>query len=91
MSKHVKNPNLLTLKESREIIKNNLREMKRLEKIKRQKKTPDQFTTVMKSNDNILEIEDLETYFYTDNGVVRSVNNISFEVPKDSIVGLVGE
>ena len=91
MSKQNKNPNLLTLKESREIIKSNLREMKRLEKIKRQKKTPEQFTTVMKSNDNILEIEDLETYFYTDNGVVRSVNKISFDVPKNSIVGLVGE
>ena len=33
MSKKMKNPNLLTLKESREIIKSNLREMKRLEKI----------------------------------------------------------
>ena len=91
MSKQNKNPNLLTLKESREIIKSNLREMKRLEKIKREKKTPEQFTTVMRSNDNVLEIEDLETHFFTDNGVVRSVNKISFEVPKDSIVGLVGE
>ena len=91
MAKKIKNPNLLTLKESREIIKNNLREMKRLEKIKREKRTPDQFTTVMKNKDNVVEIEDLETYFYTDNGVVRSVNKISFDVPKDSIVGLVGE
>ena len=91
MSKHTKNPNLLTLKESREIIKNNLREMKRLEKIKREKKTPEHFTTVMKSNDNVIEIEDLETFFYTDNGVVRSVNKISFDVPKNSIIGLVGE
>ena len=91
MSKQMKNPNLLTLKESREIIKSNLREMKRLEKIKRQKKTSEQFTTVMKSNDNVLEIEDLETFFYTDNGVVRSVNKISFDVPKNAIVGLVGE
>ena len=91
MSKKIKNPNLLSLKESREIIKSNLREMKRLEKIKREKRTPEQFTTVMNSNDNVLEVENLETFFYTDNGVVRSVNNISFEVPKDSIVGLVGE
>ena len=90
MSKKIKNPNLLSLKESREIIKSNLREMKRLEKIKREKRTPEQFTTVMNSNDNVLEVENLETFFYTDNGVVRSVNNISFEVPKDSIVGLVG-
>lgn len=91
MSKKYKNPNLLTLKESREIIKSNLREMKHYEKLKREKKTPDQFTTVMKSNNNVLEIENLETFFYTDNGVVRSVNKISFDVPKNSIVGLVGE
>ena len=91
MSKKVNNPNILTLKESREIIKSNLREMKRFEKMKREKRTPDQFTTVMNSNDNVLEVENLETFFYTDNGVVRSVNNISFDVPKDSIVGLVGE
>ena len=91
MSKKPKNPNLMTLKESREIIKSNLREMKRLEKKKRERVTPEQFTTVMKSADNIIEIENLETCFFTDNGVVRSVNKISFDVPKDSIIGLVGE
>ena len=91
MSKQTKNPNILTLKESRAIIKSNLKEMKRLEKIKREKKTPDMFTSVMKSEDNVLEIEGLETCFFTDNGVVRSVNNISFDVPKNSVVGLVGE
>ena len=91
MSKHPKNPNLMTLKESREIIKSNLREMKKYEKLKRVKRTLADYTTVMKSSNNILEIENLETCFFTDNGVVRSVNNISFDVPKDSIVGLVGE
>ena len=91
MSKHAKNPNLMTLKESREIIKSNLQEMKKYEKLKRVKRTLADYTTVMKSSNNILEIENLETCFFTDNGVVRSVNNISFDVPKDSIVGLVGE
>ena len=91
MSKHPKNPNLMTLKESRAIIKSNLQEMKKYEKLKRVKRTLADYTTVMKSSNNILEIENLETCFFTDNGVVRSVNNISFEVPKDSIVGLVGE
>ena len=91
MSKRPKNPNLMTLKESREIIKSNLREMKKYEQLKRVKRTPADYTTVMKSSDNILEIENLETCFFTDNGVVRSVNKISFDVPKDSIVGLVGE
>ena len=91
MSKKAKNPNVLTLKESREIIKSNLREMKRLEKKKREKVSEEDFTTVMRSPDNVLEIDNLETCFFTDNGVVRSVNKISFDVPKDSVVGLVGE
>ena len=91
MSRKPKNPNVLTLKESREIIKSNMREMKRLEKKKRARVSVEDFTTVMRSPDNVLEIEDLETCFFTDNGVVRSVNKISFEVPKDSVVGLVGE
>ena len=89
--KKQKNPNILTLKESRAITRSNLREMKRLEKKKRQKLTPDQYTTVMKSSDNVLEIDNLQTCFFTDSGVAKSVNGVTFDVPKDSIVGLVGE
>jgi len=89
--KKPKNPNTLTIKESRAIIKSNLRAMKYWESKKREKVTPEQYTTVMKNPDNVLEIDELETCFFTDNGVVRSVNGISVEVPKDSIVGLVGE
>lgn len=87
----VKNPYNLTIKESREILKSNLKEMKRLEKLKRVKVTPDCFTTEMKNPDNVLEVENLQTYFFTDNGVVKSVNGISFDVPANSIVGIVGE
>lgn len=89
--KKEKNPNVLTLKESRAIIKSNLKQMKEWEKKKRRKVEPKDYTTVMKNPNNVLEIDHLETCFFTDNGVVRSVNNISLEVPKDSIVGLVGE
>ena len=91
MAKKVKNPNILSYRESRAILKSNLREMKKYEKLKRAKKKREQFTTVMRSADNILEIENLETCFFTDNGVVRSVNRISLDIPKNSIVGLVGE
>ena len=86
-----KNPYLLSFKESRAIIKSNMKAMKTYEKRKRAKVLPEQYTTVMKNADNVLEIEDLHTYFFTDNGVVKSVNGVSLEVPRDKIVGIVGE
>ncbi|MGN0518375.1 MAG: ABC transporter ATP-binding protein [Acutalibacteraceae bacterium] len=45
----------------------------------------------MKNPDNILEIDNLHTYFFTDIGTVKSVNGVSFEIPKGKTVGVVGE
>jgi len=45
----------------------------------------------MKDPDNIVEFDDLHTYFYTDNGVVKAVNGVSFNIPRGSTVGVVGE
>jgi oligopeptide/dipeptide ABC transporter ATP-binding protein len=40
---------------------------------------------------NILEIENLKTYFFTEAGVVKAVDDISFSVTKGSTIGFVGE
>lgn len=40
---------------------------------------------------NILEIENLKTYFFTEAGVVRAVDDVWFSVEKVSTLGLVGE
>jgi len=42
-------------------------------------------------DDTILEVEDLKTQFFTEEGVVRAVDGISFDVKESEIVGLVGE
>lgn len=45
----------------------------------------------MKDENNIIEIDGLKTCFFTDNGTVMSVNGVSFNIPKNKIVGVVGE
>ncbi len=39
----------------------------------------------------ILEVKDLRTYFYTDEGVVKAVDKLSYHVNRGECVGLVGE
>ncbi len=83
--------NYLTGKEIRAIAKENAKVMYKLEKYKYRKAEESEFVTKMKDEANILEIEDLNTYFFTDQGVVKAVNGVSFNIPKNSIVGIVGE
>jgi len=89
--KKEKNTHTLSYKESRAIIKSNFKITKEYEKKKKAKVSKEAYTTTMKDSQNALEIDNLHTYFFTDNGVVKSVNGISFDVPKNKIVGLVGE
>ena len=44
-----------------------------------------------KMSENVLEIRDLHSSFFTDNGEVRAVAGVDIDVPAGSIVGLVGE
>jgi oligopeptide/dipeptide ABC transporter ATP-binding protein len=39
----------------------------------------------------LLEIEKLQTHFFTDRGVARAVDGVSFDVPRGQTVALVGE
>ena len=86
-----KNKNYLTIKESRQIIKHNIKQMKYYEGLKKKKLNLSEYTSVMKDNNNIIELDNLQTNFFTDNGTVKSVNGVSFNIPKNKIVGVVGE
>ena len=81
----------LTGKEIRAISKANAKEIKRLEAYKNRKCDESEYLSQMKNPENILEIEDLHTFFYTEQGVVKAVNGVSYDVPKNKVVGVVGE
>ena len=91
MAEKKKNGHYLTGKEIRAIAKENSKVMKSLEKKKYRKVPESAYLTEMKNNDTILEIEDLHTYFFTDQGVVKAVNGVSFDIPQNATVGIVGE
>ena len=41
--------------------------------------------------DNILEIKNMHTYFFTDNGTVKSVDGVDIELERGKTLGIVGE
>ena len=86
-----KNSHYITAKESRAIIKYNIKQMKYYEALKKRKAEPSEYTVTMRDENNLIEIDNLKTVFFTDNGTVMSVNGVSFDIPKNKIIGVVGE
>ena len=82
----------LSAKESRQISKRNRKITNELEKKRKRKNVPEsEYTTTMHNAANAVEFDNLRTYFFTDAGVVKSVDGVTFEVPIGKTVGVVGE
>ena len=86
-----KKSHYISAKESRQIAKDNIRITREFEKRKHRKDVEAEYVSQMKDEKNIVEFEDLHTYFYTDTGVVKAVNGVTFSIPAGSTVGVVGE
>lgn len=82
----------LTLAEERQISRENRKVMNQFEAYKKRKNVDEsEYLTTMKDDRNVIELDDLHTYFYTDVGTTKAVNGVSFNIPAGKVVGVVGE
>ena len=82
----------LSAKESSNISKKNRQITAEYEKENNRKNVqPEEYLTQMRDPNNVVEFDDLHTFFFTDAGTVHAVDGVSFDVPKGKTVGVVGE
>ena len=82
----------LSGKEARRISKENRKITNQFEKKRKRRNVPEsEYLTQMHDANNAVEFDNLHTYFFTDTGVVKSVDGVSFDVPVGKTVGVVGE
>lgn len=88
----IKKANYISAKESRRISRENRKITMAYEKEYNRKNVPEsEFKAVMRNPENVVEFDNLHTYFFTDIGTVKAVNGVSFDIPKGKTVGVVGE
>ena len=92
MSENKKKSSYISARESRRISRFNRRVTMKLERERANaNKDPKLYTTHMKDENNVVEFDNMCTYFFTDVGTVKAVDGVTFEIPRHSTVGVVGE
>ncbi|MBO2527968.1 MAG: dipeptide/oligopeptide/nickel ABC transporter ATP-binding protein, partial [Clostridiales bacterium] len=92
MAEQKKKSSYISGKESKKITRFNRKVTKKLEAERADaNKDPSLYITKMKDENNVVEFDNVCTYFFTDVGTVKAVDGINFEIPKCSTVGVVGE
>ncbi|MBO5998320.1 MAG: ABC transporter ATP-binding protein, partial [Lachnospiraceae bacterium] len=87
-----KKSSYISASESRKITRFNRKVTRKLENERADAgKDPALYTTKMKDENNVVEFDNVCTYFFTDVGTVKAVDGINFSIPKHSTVGVVGE
>ncbi len=90
--KNGKNTNYISAGDSRAISKKNRKITDEIEKRRQRRNVPEsEYLAQMKDPKNVVEFDDLHTYFFTDIGTVKAVDGVSFDIPQGKTVGVVGE
>lgn len=85
-------PNYISAADSARIARENRKITSAMERKRNRKNVPEsEYLTKMRDPKNVVEFDDVHTYFYTDIGIVHAVDGVSFDVPASSTVGVVGE
>ncbi len=45
----------------------------------------------MKNNDIMIEVKNLKTYFYPEEGTIKAVDDVSFKISREKTLGIIGE
>jgi len=84
--------NRISTRELAQISRENRRITDKIEKERNRKNVPEsEYLANMKNPANVVEFDNLHTYFFTDIGTVKAVDGVTFEIPKGRTVGVVGE
>ena len=91
-NKKEKNSAYISARESGRISRFNRKVTRRLEHRRESAvHDPSLYTTQMRDNKNVVEFDNVCTYFFTDVGTVKAVDGVSFDIPRHATVGVVGE
>ena len=87
-----KGVNYISRRESARISRENRKITNAIERQRNRKHVdPSEYMTEMKDDNNVVEFDNVHTFFFTDIGTVRAVDGVSFNVPRGKTVGVVGE
>ena len=87
-----KGVNYISRRESARISRENRKITNAIERQRNRKHVdPSEYMTQMKDDNNVVEFDNVHTYFFTDIGTVRAVDGVTFNVPRGKTVGVVGE
>lgn len=87
-----KDTSRITARELARITRQNRRITSQYERQRNRKNVPEsEYITKMKDPRNVVEFDNLHTYFFTDIGTVKAVDGVSFDIPEGKTVGVVGE
>ena len=78
-----KDKNHISARELAKISRENRKITDKIERERNRKNVPKvEYLTKMKNSANVVEFDNLHTYFFTDIGTVKAVDGVSFEIPK---------